>query len=307
MMNPRITLDQWRALVAVVDAGGYAQAAEALSKSQSSITYAVQQIESLLGVDAFETRGRKAVLTQTGELLVSRARYLIDEAAGLEASAQRLSAGWEAEIRLAVEIIFPTALLAACMDRFGRESPHTRMDVMEVVLGHRMHALENGEVDLAILGSVPSGFTGAHLMRLRFLPVAHPDHPLHALGRPLTTRDLRAHRHLVVRETSVDRGGVPSLDSTERWTFTQMATSIEAACHGYGFAWLPVEKIRGELADGTLRPLTLRDGSERFADLYLVFADAEHAGPGTRRLAALLRDGVAEECRAHHGATTDAT
>ena len=43
---PRVTLDQWRALVAVVDAGGYAQAAEALHKSQSAVTYAVQKLES---------------------------------------------------------------------------------------------------------------------------------------------------------------------------------------------------------------------------------------------------------------------
>jgi DNA-binding transcriptional LysR family regulator len=42
---PRISLEQWRALQAVVDAGGYAQAAAVLHKSQSAITYAVQKIE----------------------------------------------------------------------------------------------------------------------------------------------------------------------------------------------------------------------------------------------------------------------
>ena len=42
--TPHIALDQWRALIAVVDSGGYAQAAEALHKSQSSVTYAVQKI-----------------------------------------------------------------------------------------------------------------------------------------------------------------------------------------------------------------------------------------------------------------------
>ena len=31
--------------------------------------------------------------------------------------------------------------------------------------------------------------------------VAHPDHPLHHLGRPVTARDLRHHRHLVVRDS----------------------------------------------------------------------------------------------------------
>src|SRR6266478_6052232 len=56
-ITPKITLDQWRALLAVVDAGGYAQAAENLHKSQSAVTYAVQKLESLLGVKVFEVIG----------------------------------------------------------------------------------------------------------------------------------------------------------------------------------------------------------------------------------------------------------
>src|SRR5687768_10600905 len=129
MFHPRITLDQWSALAAVVEAGGYAKAAEALHKSQSSVTYAVQQIESLLDVKAFRIDGRKAVLTPTGELLYRRARYLLDEAAALERSSKRLSAGWEAEIRLAVEILFPSWLVLQCLDTFGAESPHTRIEL----------------------------------------------------------------------------------------------------------------------------------------------------------------------------------
>jgi DNA-binding transcriptional LysR family regulator len=49
--------------MAVVDTGGYAQAAEALHKSQSSVTYAVQKLESVLGIKAFEIQGRTAILT----------------------------------------------------------------------------------------------------------------------------------------------------------------------------------------------------------------------------------------------------
>ncbi|MGH9046755.1 MAG: helix-turn-helix domain-containing protein, partial [Acidimicrobiales bacterium] len=37
-MSPIITLDQWRALVAVVDGGGYARGAELLHKTQSTVT-----------------------------------------------------------------------------------------------------------------------------------------------------------------------------------------------------------------------------------------------------------------------------
>ena len=79
--TPRITLEQWRALQAVVEEGGYAQAAEALHKSQSTVTYAVQQIQKLLDVKVFEIRGRKAVLTESGKVLYRRAHTLLEEAA----------------------------------------------------------------------------------------------------------------------------------------------------------------------------------------------------------------------------------
>jgi DNA-binding transcriptional LysR family regulator len=297
MSSPRITLDQWSALVAVVDAGSYAKAAEALHKSQSTVTYAVQQLESQLGVKAFKIEGRKATLTPTGQLLYKRARYLLDEAGALEQSSKRLSAGWEAEIRLAVEAVFPSWLLLQCLDRLGKESPHTRVELSEPVLGHRTDALVRGEADLAIYAVVPPGFAGEPLMRVRFLFVAHPDHPLHKLGRKLTMRDLRAHRYLVVRESSPDRATALTVEATQRWTVSQLSTSIQAVRSGYGFARLPEEMIREELDAGTLKALPMAEGGDLFGDLYLIFADREHAGPATLRLADIIREGVASECK----------
>ena len=297
MATPRITLDQWAALAAVVEAGSYAKAAAKLHKGQSSVTYAVQQLESQLGVKAFRIDGRKAVLTPTGELLYRRARHLLDEAVSLEQASTRLSAGWEAQLRIAVEIIFPPWLLLQCLDKFSSESPHTRIEVIESVLGHRTDALSAGQADLAIFGSIPQGFLGDSLMRMRFLLVASPGHPLHALKRKVTLRDLQQHRHLVVRESSADRASPTSMEVTQRWTVSNMSTVIEAARSGYGFAWLPEERIRDELAEGSLKPVALREGGDRFAELYLILADPEHAGPGTRRLAEILREGVASECK----------
>ena len=233
---PTISLEQWRALVAVVDDGGYAPAAEAIHKSQSTVTYAVQQIEKLLGVKAFRLEGRKAVLTPAGRMLYSRARVLLDEASSLERAAQRNSAGWEAEITIAVEIIFPTWLLLKCLDRFGREAPNTRIEVIETVLGGAPEALleqartrnchraidaasltagrsifarspvDADDAELLLIGRrrgeqqprirslgsqnltaasgiervdlalTPLGFSGESLMRLAFVPAAHPNH-----------------------------------------------------------------------------------------------------------------------------------
>ena len=124
--EPRISLEHWRSLLAVVDAGGYAHAAAVLHKSQSAVTYAVQKMESLLGVKIFEVIGRKAHLTSTGEVLYRRAKALLDEAIALEGAAATLASGWEAELRLSVEIIFPTWLLLQCFARFAEERPHQR-------------------------------------------------------------------------------------------------------------------------------------------------------------------------------------
>lgn len=297
MSSVRITLEQWEALVAVVDAGGYAQAAERLHKSQSSVSYLVQKLESLLEVKAFEIQGRKAVLTPTGRLLYQRARNVLEEAAALEKAARSASAGWEPEIRVAAEIIFPAGVLLKCFDQLNAESPHTRIELIESVLAGTNEALLQGGADLAITGQIPQGFIGTPLMPLRMLLAAHPEHPLHRLNRPVTVRDLRAHRQLVVRETDARRSTRLEVEAAQRWTVSHVATSVFAATMGLGYGWYAEERIRDELQSGALKPLPVAEGGgERFVQLYLVFADRENAGPGTVRLAKLIEDRVAAEC-----------
>jgi len=289
-------LEQWRSLLAVVDAGGYAQAAAVLHKSQSAVTYAVQKIEALLGVKAFEVIGRKAQLTPTGEVLYRRAKALLEEAVALEGAAGSLAAGWEPELRLAVEIIFPTWLLLQCFARFASEQPQTRIELYETVLSGTEEALLQRRVDLAICSRVPQGFAGDPLMRLRFIAAAHPDHPLHRLGRDLTMQDLRQHRHLIIRDTGSQRRSGSWLGAEQSWTVSHKATSIHAAGMGLGFAWYAEDWVRNDLARGVLKQLPLREGGERWGELYLVFADRDYAGPGALRLAEIIRAEVAAQC-----------
>jgi DNA-binding transcriptional LysR family regulator len=295
--NLRVTLEQWQALRAVVDLGGYARAAEALHKSQSAVTYAVQKVESLLGVKAFEIHGRKAVLTEAGQVLYRRARTLIEEAVALERGASGMTADWKPEMRLAVEVIFPTWLLLQCLASFAMERPETRIELYETVLGGTDEALLQGNVDIAIGSQVPAGFLGDPLMRLRFIAVAHPEHPLHRLGRELRHRDLSRYRQLVIRDSGTQRtrtGGW--LGAEQRWTVSNKATSIRAGTMGLGFAWYPEENIRDELASGVLKPLPLKEGAVKWAELYLVFADRDYAARDTLRLAEIIREAVAGEC-----------
>jgi len=298
MLNPRVSLEQWRAFIAVVEAGGYAAAAEQVHKTQSSVSYAVQKIEQLLGIGLFEKQGRRAVLTNAGEVLYRRARNLVERAEALELQAAGLGAGWDPELRLAVDIVFPTWVLLISLQRFSEERPQTRIQLLETVLGGTDEALYERAVDLAVGTSVPQGFSGDPLMRIRFIAAAHPDHPLHHSGRALTLDDLREHRHLVVRDSALQRtresGGWFGAD--QRWTVSHKATQIAAACRGLGFAWFPEHAIRRELEDGSLKPLHLREGAERFGEMYLIYSDPDFPTAGASRMAELLREDVDRLC-----------
>lgn len=294
MPPPRISLEQWRALVAVVEAGGYASAAEVLNKSQSTVSYAVHRIEELLGVSVFAIEGRKAVLTDAGRVLYRRARSLVEEAGRVEALGAGLAGGWEAELRVAVEILFPTWLLLQVLDAFAREHPDMRIQLHESVLGGTEELLERREVDLAVSGHLPTGFAADPIRHVRFRAVAAPTHPLHNLGRDVTVSDLRAHRHIVIRDTGVRRSRRGAWDfAGARLTVTNKATSIRALTLGMGFAWVAEDIIREELDSGALKPLPLRHGSDRWGCLYLLEPNPDATGPGAQRLATLIREAIA--------------
>lgn len=293
----QITLDQWRALLAVVDEGGYAAAAEVLNKSQSAVSYAINKIEELLDVRVFALVGRRAVLTPAGEMLYRRARTLVDDANALEKSAAFLSARCEAEITLAVEVIFPQWLLLEALDELGQLFPDTRIEVYETVLTGTVDAVLAKKVDLAITSMVPPGFMGRRLLRSNFVLVAAPHHPLQqfAQAKKLSLTQLKNYRQLVVRDSGNERKANKGwLGAEKRWTFSHMSTSIDACVKGYGFAWYPSEKIRHELDHGLLRPLQLLDGEKRSSELYLILTEGDHSGPVTLQLASILQRKVRE-------------
>lgn len=122
MKAPRVTLDQWRTLQAVVDHGGFAQAAEALHRSQSSVSYTVARMQEQLGVPLLRIDGRKAVLTEAGSVLLRRSRQLVKQASQLEDLAHHMEQGWEAEVRLVVDAAYPSARLVRALAAFMPQS-----------------------------------------------------------------------------------------------------------------------------------------------------------------------------------------
>ncbi|TAN30316.1 MAG: LysR family transcriptional regulator [Castellaniella sp.] len=288
-MNDIIPISQWQALLAVVDHGGYAQAAEALGKSQSSVSYAIQRLEDQLGLRVFRQQGRRAVPTTAGQVLLQRARLLVEHARGLESAARQLAAGREPLLRVAIDGLFPDWLLLQALKRFSDDCATTRIEVQETVLSGTDEALLRREADLVISPRIPQGFSGEPLLQIRFVAVAAPDHPLNALDRPLEWADLRQYRQLVVRDSGSQRQNAGWLDAEQRWTFSQVPSSIQAACAGMGFAWYPELRIRAELAEGRLKPLPLAEGRHRYAMVYRIFAHPEFPGIACKELATILQ------------------
>lgn len=302
MKIPKSTLEQWQVLQAIVDCGGYAQAAEALHRSQSSVSYMVAKLQEQLGTELLEIDGRRARLTQNGETLLRKARQLLDDAFQLEELAQSLNAGWESELRFAVDSLFPSELLIQILQEFEPLARHTRVNLEETILSASDDVLREKRADVVIANYVPSGFLGDALLDIEFVAVAHPSHPLHGLGRDLNEDDLERHLHIVVRD-----GGVSGtrdfgwLNTNQRWTVTSPATRTEMVCAGLGFGWMAKHKIARHLEAGQLKPLRLRVGQKRKLSLSLIIANAERPGPAACQLVGIIRSVIARHCQARGG------
>lgn len=293
----KVTLEQWRALLAVIDAGGYARAAELLNKSQSAISYSIAQLESALGVKVFQLQGRKAVPSPAGELLYRRARQLLEQAERLEKSAGCLAIKVEPLVKIAADLIIPPIRVLQCLEIFAKDFPDTRVEIFESVLSGTEDALLQRQVDLAIGGRIPTGFMGEKLVTVTMHGVSSPDHPLQLLGRPINYEDMRQHRQIIVRDSGQYRRRTEGWqEADQRWTVSHIKTSLDAIRMGLGYAWLPDAYTHEDIQAGRLKYLPVEVGAVREVPTYLTFADNEFAGPATRRLADVLKDNLPKMC-----------
>lgn len=290
MKAPRVSLEQWRTLQAVVDHGGFAQAAEALHRSQSSISYTVGRMQEQLGVPLLRIEGRKAVLTEAGNMLLRRSRQLVKQASQLEELAQQMEQGWEAEVRLVVDAAYPTALLVQALSDFMPVSRGCRVRLREEVLSGVEEVLLEGATDLAITGMEITGYLSNALCTVEFIAVSHPQHPLHQLQRELTVSDLENHMQVVIRDSGrAQPRDVGWLGAEHRWTVGSLLTAATFVSSGLGFAWLPRHLIERELNAGLLKELPLQQGRSRRPQFSLYANKDKPLGPAAQILVELLK------------------
>ena len=286
MTLPRTAVEQWAVLAAVVDQGGFAQAAQALHRSQSAVSYTVARLQESLGVPLLSLQGRRAVLTEHGQTLLRRARPLLQDLRTLEDLAHSLQRGWESQLRLVVDVAFPRERLLKIVAELGAACPHTQLQLADAVLSGAEEAISGQSADVVVTSRVPAGYLGDFLLDVAFIAVAHPAHALFRLQRPVSAADLTDHTQVVVRDSGLqqprDEGW---LGAERRFTVSSMEASLAMVTAGLAFAWLPEHLVAPALGAGTARALPLLSGATRRVALSLVLVHAAVAGPAAREAA----------------------
>ena len=285
MKQPSIPLDYWMAFKTVVDEGSYALAGDKLNRSQSAISYAIHRLNEVLPRPVLVLKGRKAQLTEEGQVLYRYAEQLIRQAAETEAIAASLAMDFEAEITLAIDVILEPGQFICSFERFSQQYPHTRLRVLETSLSGTTEVLLERKADIVIGPISPVGFRGASYRSVTMMPVAAPDHPLVANRENVSELELRRHRQVVLRDSGTrqerDAGW---LGSEQRWTVSQFGTSITLLKSGLVFGFMPREWIRNCLDSGSLCPIPLEKSLDRTIQTYLYLSDDRAAGPATKAM-----------------------
>ncbi len=285
MKNPRVSLEQWLAFRTVVDCGSYAMAAQTLNKSQSSISYAIARLNEQLPQPVLILDGRKAVMTDAGQVLYRHAEQLLNQASQAEAIASSLALGFESEVAIAVDVLVEVGSLVCAFEEFSQEFPHTRIRVLETSLSGTTEALLEKTADLVIGTKTPPGFQSRPLLQVKMIPVAAPSHPLVKNREDVSELELRSMRQVVLRDTGTSREQDSGwLQADQRWTVSHFSTSIKLLRSGLVFAFIPQNWIEDELAEGSLQRIPMAPSMDRLLQVHMMLADNQAAGPATKAL-----------------------
>lgn len=223
------------------------------------------------------------MLTPHGRTLLQRARPLLRDLNTVERLASGLRQGWEPDLKLVVDVAFPRERLLAIIAELKRLCPETQLHLADAVMSGAEDVITEGRADLVVSVRVPSNHLGQFLGDVPFVAVAHPSHPLLALGRALSGSDLSRYVQSVVRDSGLkqtrDEGW---LGAEQRYTVSSVEASLALVEAGLAYAWLPEHLVAGQVRSGALRTLPLATGGTRYVALYLVLVCPELAGPAAR-------------------------
>jgi DNA-binding transcriptional LysR family regulator len=182
---------EMQTFTAVVDAGSFVKAAEALNLSKAAVSRYMLDLETRLGVRLLHRTTRRLSLTEEGQVFYTRSKALLsglDEAEAEITSRSDLASGL---LRISAPVTFGILHLAPLWGVFKEQHPKVSLDI---TLSDRVVDLLEDGYDLAIrIGTLESSsLVSRQLTRTRLVLCASPDY-LAAYGTPKHPAELAKH------------------------------------------------------------------------------------------------------------------
>ncbi|MEA3133389.1 MAG: hypothetical protein QOG17_1235 [Gammaproteobacteria bacterium] len=256
-----VSLDQFRTFIAAADEGSFSAAGRRLGRAQSVVSQTIANLEGQLGVKLFDRTARLPTLTDQGRALLADARAVAGDVERFKERAKSFAGGFESELRVAVDVMFPLAPFTAAVAAFQKEFPGTllRFDVESSAV---IEPVLDGRCAVGIWGIGPWSLEEPHLTQERLLTVrvpmvVSPLHPLASHSGPIPTGVLAEHIRLVHQDPSdLSRAGRLMLLSTRVWRLSHLGAKLAFLRAGLGFGSLPMHVIEADLASGALVEIT---------------------------------------------------
>jgi DNA-binding transcriptional LysR family regulator len=182
-MRRDIDLRQLRALLSIVEDGGYVRAASALRLSQSTVSAAIRGLERRVGGAVLRKTGGRVCLTPIGEAVLPYARQMLALNSELLARIGEVTRDFANQVVLATSESISSYLLPAHLVGLRRRWPRSRVQVSAATCLEVRGALRAGRVDLGLVCE-PVALTGSEAMMVlgpaELVLFATPGHPLAA-------------------------------------------------------------------------------------------------------------------------------
>lgn len=281
----RLSLDQLRVFVQVVDCGSFLAASRSLSRAQSAVSYAIATLESQLGVALFDRSQYRPKLTEAGTSLVRDARQVLDQVDALQIKASGYAKGQELDITLAVDVFFPMDCLTQLLKDFKRAFPSVTVRLEIEALGAVSKRVIDGDAMLGIVATMPT--TPAKLMRIglpniMMIGVVSPHHPLAAINGRIADHILAHETQLVLTDRSELTASQDfSVHSKLVWRMSDLSTKHALLRAGMGWGYMPAHVIEEDIANGKLVCIqTAQHPPEGLAlPMQCVYSSEYRAGP----------------------------
>ncbi|MDQ6983845.1 MAG: LysR family transcriptional regulator, partial [Ghiorsea sp.] len=148
-----MTLEQLKYLQAIVQHGSFRAAADAVFRSQSSLSISIQKLEQELGIKLFARNNYRPELTTEGKAIYKKAQQLLNKSNDLKNLAEHLASGFEAELRLAISGVLPIEPILEVLNTLDDTYPETRMNISIESLSGTMERLLDDDADIALTDS----------------------------------------------------------------------------------------------------------------------------------------------------------